>query len=100
LQIAQALNCVNMRFNSGAVRGMHWHKPDEWGFVIKGRMRVKYTTLDCSHEGATGNSVPTQTKFDGIFPNPRSRYGADGAKVPGLMRPYPSQSRYWRAGIT
>src|SRR5271166_6883190 len=40
LQIAQALNCVNMRLKAGAVREMHWHKPDEWGFVIKGRMRV------------------------------------------------------------
>jgi oxalate decarboxylase len=40
LQIAQALNWVNMRLKAGAVREMHWHKPDEWGFVIKGRMRV------------------------------------------------------------
>ena len=32
LQIAQALNCVNMRLKAGAVREMHWHKPDEWGF--------------------------------------------------------------------
>jgi len=44
LQIAQALNCVNMRLKAGAVREMHWHKPDEWGFVIKGRMRV--TAID------------------------------------------------------
>src|SRR5271166_1106365 len=40
LQIAQALNCVNMRLKAGAVREMHWHKPDEWGFVIKGQMRI------------------------------------------------------------
>ena len=40
LQIAQALNCVNMRLKAGALREMHWHVPDEWGFVIKGRMRV------------------------------------------------------------
>jgi oxalate decarboxylase len=29
-----------MRLKAGAVREMHWHKPDEWGFVIKGRMRI------------------------------------------------------------
>jgi oxalate decarboxylase len=40
LQIAQTLNCVNMRLKAGAVREMHWHKPDEWGFVIKGSMRI------------------------------------------------------------
>ena len=40
LPIAQALNCVNMRLKAGAVREMHWHEPDEWGFVLKGRMRI------------------------------------------------------------
>ena len=40
LHIAQALNCVNMRLKAGAVREMHWHVPDEWGFVLKGRMRI------------------------------------------------------------
>ena len=44
LQIAQALNCVNMRLKAGAVRELHWHKPDEWGFVIKGRVRI--TAID------------------------------------------------------
>ena len=33
LPIAQALNCVNMRLKAGAIRELHWHKPDEWGFV-------------------------------------------------------------------
>jgi oxalate decarboxylase len=44
LPIAQALNCVNMRLKAGAVRELHWHKPDEWGFVIKGRVRI--TAID------------------------------------------------------
>jgi oxalate decarboxylase len=46
LQIAQALNCVNMRLKAGAVRELHWHKPDEWGFVIKGRMRITAVDQD------------------------------------------------------
>lgn len=44
LQIAQALNCVNMRLKAGAIRELHWHKPDEWGFVIKGGVRI--TAID------------------------------------------------------
>jgi oxalate decarboxylase len=44
LPVAQALNCVNMRLKAGAVREMHWHKPDEWGYVIKGRIRI--TSVD------------------------------------------------------
>jgi oxalate decarboxylase len=46
LQIAQALNCVNMRLKAGAVREMHWHVPDEWGFVLKGRMRITAVDQD------------------------------------------------------
>src|SRR5580658_9124473 len=44
LPVALALNCVNMRLKAGAVREMHWHKPDEWGYVIKGRIRI--TSVD------------------------------------------------------
>jgi oxalate decarboxylase len=29
-----------MRLKAAAIRELHWHKPDEWGFVIKGRVRV------------------------------------------------------------
>jgi oxalate decarboxylase len=29
-----------MRLKAGAILELHWHKPDEWGFVIKGRIRV------------------------------------------------------------
>jgi oxalate decarboxylase len=29
-----------MRLRAGPIRELHWHKPDEWGFVIKGRVRV------------------------------------------------------------
>jgi oxalate decarboxylase len=46
LQIARQLNCVNMRLEAGAVREMHWHEPDEWGFVIKGHMRVTAVDQD------------------------------------------------------
>src|SRR5208282_5961714 len=46
LQIAQALNCVNMRLKAGEVGERHWHVPDEWGFVLKGRMRITAVDQD------------------------------------------------------
>ena len=61
LPIAQALNCVNMRLKAGAIRELHWHKPDEGGFVIKGRVRVTAvdesgrTFVDDVGEGDTWN---------------------------------------------
>jgi oxalate decarboxylase len=44
LPIAQTLNIVNMRLKAGAIRELHWHIPDEWGFVTKGR--VAFTPYD------------------------------------------------------
>jgi oxalate decarboxylase len=49
IPIATELACVNMRLEAGVIREMHWHKPAEWGFVIKGNARV--TTVD--EEGRT-----------------------------------------------
>jgi oxalate decarboxylase len=40
LPIATDLAIVNMRLKAGAVREMHWHKETEWGYVVKGAMRV------------------------------------------------------------
>lgn len=31
---------VNMRLTAGAVREMHWHKENEWAYMLKGRARV------------------------------------------------------------
>lgn len=35
---------VNMRLTAGAVREMHWHKENEWAYMLKGRARV--TSVD------------------------------------------------------
>ncbi len=41
LHIAQALNCVNMKLEPGAMRELHWHATAaEWAFVIEGRVRT------------------------------------------------------------
>jgi oxalate decarboxylase len=40
MPVATQLACVNMRLKAGAVREMHWHKETEWGYVLKGRMRI------------------------------------------------------------
>ncbi|MGC1717373.1 MAG: cupin domain-containing protein [Isosphaeraceae bacterium] len=45
LHIAQALNCVNMKLEPGAMRELHWHATAaEWAFVIEGRVRT--TVMD------------------------------------------------------
>jgi hypothetical protein len=51
----------NMRLKAGAIRELHWHKADEWGFVIKGRVRVtavdesSHTFVDDVGEGDIWN---------------------------------------------
>src|SRR4029079_5998238 len=35
---------VNMRLKAGGVRELHWHKPAEWAFMLKGRARI--TAID------------------------------------------------------
>ena len=44
MPIATDLAIVNMRLEAGAIRELHWHKETEWGFVLKGKMRV--TAID------------------------------------------------------
>jgi oxalate decarboxylase len=40
MPVATDLAIVNMRLKAGAIREMHWHKETEWGFIVKGSMRV------------------------------------------------------------
>ena len=40
MPVATKLACVNMRLEAGVIREMHWHKPAEWAYMIKGRARV------------------------------------------------------------
>jgi oxalate decarboxylase len=38
------LALVNMRLKAGGVRELHWHKPAEWAFMLKGKARI--TAID------------------------------------------------------
>jgi oxalate decarboxylase len=49
MSVAKELACVNMRLKAGVVREMHWHRPAEWAYMIKGRARL--TAVD--QEGRT-----------------------------------------------
>ena len=40
MPVATKLAFVNMRLEAGVIREMHWHKPAEWAYMIKGRARV------------------------------------------------------------
>jgi oxalate decarboxylase len=44
MPIARDLAIVNMRLKAGAVRELHWHNATEWGYVLKGQMRI--TAID------------------------------------------------------
>ncbi len=46
MPVATQLACVNMRLKTGAIRELHWHKPAEWGFVLKGRVRITAVDQD------------------------------------------------------
>jgi oxalate decarboxylase len=34
------LALVNMRLKAGGIRELHWHKPAEWAYMLKGRARI------------------------------------------------------------
>jgi oxalate decarboxylase len=40
LPIATTIAGVNMRLTKGGVRELHWHKPDEWAFMLAGKARI------------------------------------------------------------
>ena len=40
LPISADLAMVNMRLKAGGVRELHWHKPAEWAYMLKGRARI------------------------------------------------------------
>jgi oxalate decarboxylase len=44
MPIATTIAGVNMRLTAGGVRELHWHKPDEWAFMLAGKARI--TALD------------------------------------------------------
>jgi oxalate decarboxylase len=55
MPVATQLACVNMRLKAGAIRELHWHKPAEWGFVLKGRVRITAIDQDgCAFQDDVG----------------------------------------------
>ncbi len=79
LHIAEALNCVNMRLKAGAVREMHWHVPDEWGFVLKGRMRITAVDGD-GHAFQDDISEGNIWNFPGGIPHSLQGLEGDGCE--------------------
>lgn len=57
LPISTEIAAVNMRLNAGGVREMHWHKENEWSYMLKGSARItavdaeNRTFQDDVHEG-------------------------------------------------
>jgi oxalate decarboxylase len=79
MPIATDLACVNMRLKAGAVRELHWHKETEWGFILKGEMRV--TAVD--DEGRAFQDDITEGNlwnFPSGIPHSPQALGGDGCE--------------------
>jgi len=46
MPIATSMAGVDMRLEPGAVRELHWHSTAEWGYVMKGSVRISVVTAD------------------------------------------------------
>ena len=68
-----------MRLKAGAVREMHWHVPDEWGFVLKGRMRITAVDQD-GHAFQDDISEGNIWNFPGGIPHSLQGLEGDGCE--------------------
>jgi len=60
LPSATAIAGVNMRLKPGAYRELHWHKANEWSYVLKGSATVAVVTTDPNGQNyAAGKLGPT-----------------------------------------
>jgi oxalate decarboxylase len=79
MPIATDIACVNMRLKAGAIRELHWHKETEWGFVLKGKMRI--TCVD--DQGRTFQDDVTEGNvwnFPPGFPHSLQALEGDGSE--------------------
>jgi oxalate decarboxylase len=52
---AKTLAGVNMRLTAGGIREMHWHKENEWAYVLKGKVRVTSVNQNlCTYQDDLG----------------------------------------------
>ena len=75
IPVSTDLALVNMRLKAGGVRELHWHKPAEWAFMLKGRARI--TAID-EHGRAFQDDVSEGDLWN--FPSgiPHSIQGLEG----------------------
>ncbi|EPQ54172.1 oxalate decarboxylase [Gloeophyllum trabeum ATCC 11539] len=53
LPMATEMAGVNMRLDVGAIRELHWHKTDEWAYILKGSVQVSAVNPDGQNYLAT-----------------------------------------------
>ncbi|KAI0671663.1 oxalate decarboxylase [Trametes maxima] len=53
MPIAGSMAGVNMRLEPGAIRELHWHKTDEWAYIISGAAQV--TAVNSDGQNFIGN---------------------------------------------
>ncbi|KAI0661662.1 oxalate decarboxylase [Cubamyces menziesii] len=53
MPIASSMAGVNMRLEAGAVRELHWHKTDEWAYMLSGSAQI--TAVNADGQNFIGN---------------------------------------------
>ncbi|HEY1376600.1 MAG TPA: cupin domain-containing protein, partial [Gemmataceae bacterium] len=73
------LALVNMRLTAGGVRELHWHKPAEWAFMLKGRARITAVDED-GHAFQDDVGEGDLWNFPSGIPHSVQGLGADGCE--------------------
>ncbi|KAI0327834.1 oxalate decarboxylase [Cubamyces sp. BRFM 1775] len=53
MPIASSMAGVNMRLEAGAIRELHWHKTDEWAYMLSGSAQI--TAVNADGQNFIGN---------------------------------------------
>ena len=68
---------VNMRLKAGGVHELHWHKPAEWAFMLKGRARITAIDQD-GHAFQDDVGEGDLWNFPSVIPQSIQGLGRDG----------------------
>jgi oxalate decarboxylase len=79
LGVSKTIAGVNMRLNAGGIRELHWHKQDEWAYMLYGTARV--TAIDAQGRNFVDDvGVGDLWYFPGGIPHSIQGLGADGCE--------------------
>jgi oxalate decarboxylase len=79
LGVSKSIAGVNMRLNAGGIRELHWHKQDEWAYMLYGTARI--TAIDAQGRNFVDDvGVGDLWYFPGGIPHSIQGLGSDGCE--------------------